>query len=375
MIINWLQRHPRLADAALALIALLTTVGTALHHDRGALGIPIALLASLPLYARRWRPLLVLALTTTATVLMLAIWGLYNPFPVGLALYTVADRCERRTSLLAGVAALVALVPPLGQHVGWSHPLVVGGRLLGFAVAWLIGDSIGTRRRYVAALEERAERLEREQAAEAARAVAEEQARISRELHDVIAHNVSVMVVQAAAAADVFDSRPDRAREALRNIERTGRAALDELRRLLGGVRRVDERYAPQPGLDRLAELTARVRAAGLDVAVDVEGETRPLPASVDLSAYRVIQEALTNTLKHAHASRAEVVLRFRPDELDVEIRDDGVGARAATGNGTGQGLIGMRERLSLLGGTLRTGPSNGDGFAISARFPLGTAK
>jgi signal transduction histidine kinase len=375
MIINWLQRHPRLADAALVLIALLTTFGAAVHHDRRALGIPIALFAALPLFVRRRRPLLVLAVTTAATVLMLAIWGLYNPFPVGVALYTVSDRCERRTSLLAGVAALVALVPPLGAHVGWSAPRELAGRLLGFAVAWLVGDSVGTRRRYVAALEERAERLEREQAAQAARAVAEEQARISRELHDVIAHNVSVMVVQAAAASDVFESRPDRAREALRNIEQTGRAALGELRRLLGSVRGVGDKYAPQPGLDRLGELTAQVRAAGLDVAVDVEGETRPLPASVDLSAYRVIQEALTNTLKHAHASRAEVVLRYGPDELDVEIRDDGIGARAATGNGKGQGLIGMRERLSLLGGTLRTGPSKDDGFAVSARFPLRTAK
>ena len=375
MIIKWLQRQPRIADAALVLIALLTTFGAAVHHDRRALGIPIALLAALPLFVRRRRPLLVLALTTAATVLMLAIWGLYNPFPVGVALYTVADRCERRTSLLAGVAALVALVLPLGAHVGWSAPRELVARLLGFAVAWLVGDSVGTRRRYVAALEERAERLEREQAAQAARAVAEEQARISRELHDVIAHNVSVMVVQAAAARDVFESRPDRAREALRNIEQTGRAALGELRRLLGSVRGVGDKYAPQPGLDRLGELTAQVRAAGLDVAVDVEGETRTLPASVDLSAYRVIQEALTNTLKHAHASRAQVVLRYSPDELDVEIRDDGIGARAATGNGTGQGLIGMRERLSLLGGTLRTGPSNGDGFAVSARFPIGTAK
>jgi signal transduction histidine kinase len=188
MLINWLQRHPRLADTALVLIALATSGGAATRHDRASLGIPLALVAALSLYARRRDPLLVLALTTSATAMIMAIWGVYNPFPVGVALYTVADRCERRASLVAGSAALAVLLIPLGTHVGWSNPLVLVGRLLGFAVAWLIGDSIGARRKYVAALEERAERLEREQAAEAARAVAEEQARISRELHDVIAH-------------------------------------------------------------------------------------------------------------------------------------------------------------------------------------------
>ena len=371
MVINWLQRHPRLADAALVLVALATAGGAAARHDRPVLGIPLALLAALPLYARRARPLLVLALTTAATALMIALWGIYNPFPVGLALFTVADRCERRKSLLAGVGALAGLVVPLGVHVGWAH-LVLLGRLLGFAVAWLIGDSIGTRRRYVAALEERAERLERERAAEAARAVAEEQARIARELHDVIAHNVSVMVVQAAAGSDVFTSRPDRAREALRNIERTGRAALDELRRLLGGVRGAKPDYAPQPGLGLLDELAAQVRGAGIDVAVEVDGTPRPLPEALDLSAYRIIQEALTNTVKHAHASRAEVVVRYGEDELDLEVRDDGVGARSASGNGSGQGLIGMRERVSLFGGTFRVGSRDAGGFAVSARFPLG---
>jgi signal transduction histidine kinase len=374
MVINWLQRHPRLTDAILVVIALATVGGAAFHEDRRGLGIPIALVTALPLLWRRQRPYAVLVITTTATALALVVWGFYNPFPVGLALFTVAELSERRASLLAGITALAVLTLPLWHSVGWSRPLLFLGRMLGFAVAWLIGDSIGTRRRYVDALEERAKRLERERAAEAARAVAEEQARIARELHDVIAHNLSVMVVQAAAADDVFDARPDRARDAIRNIEQTGRGALDELRQLLGDVRGEPAVYAPQPGLALVEELAAQVRGAGLDVDVTIEGTPRRLPAALDLSAYRVIQEALTNTLKHARATRAEVVVRYRDGELDLLVRDDGIGSGAPSGNGAGHGLIGMRERLNVFGGSLEAGPDDGGGFVVSARFPLGAA-
>jgi signal transduction histidine kinase len=181
--------------------------------------------------------------------------------------------------------------------------------------------------------------------------------------------------VQAAAANDVFDTRPERAREALRAIESTGRATLAELRRLLGAVRGEDEaEYAPQPGLDRVDELVEQVRATGLHVAVSVEGKPRPLPAALDLSAYRIVQEALTNTVKHAHATRADVALRFGDSTLDVEVRDDGRGAAAESSDGTGHGLIGMRERVSVFGGSLETGPVPGGGFAVAARFPLEAA-
>jgi signal transduction histidine kinase len=374
MVINWLQRHPRLSDAILVAIALVTVGAAAFREDRRGLGIPIALVTALPLLGRRQRPLAVLAITTTATAVALVVWGFYNPFPVGLALFTVAELCERPAALLAGGAALAVLTLPLWDSVGWSRPPLFVGRMLGFGVAWLIGDSIGTRRRYVAALEERAERLERERAAERARAVAEEQTRIARELHDVIAHNLSVMVVQAAAADDVFVARPDRAREAIRNIEQTGRGALDELRQLLGDVRGEQAAYAPQPGLALLEDLAAQVRGVGLDVHVTIEGMPRRLPAAIDLSAYRVIQEALTNTLKHARAMRAEVVVRYRDRELDLLVRDDGIGSDAQSENGAGHGLIGMRERLNLFGGSLDAGPNDGGGFAVSARFPLGAA-
>src|SRR5262249_24107432 len=195
------------------------------------------------------------------------------------------------------------------------------------------------------------------------------QARIARELHDVIAHNVSVMVVQAAAGRDAFEERPQRAREALETIEATGRSALGELRRLLGAVRDGDPDYEPQPGLSGLPTLIDRVRTSGLEVVLHVEGVPTPLPAAVELSAYRVVQEALTNTLKHAMATRVGVGLRYAANELGIEVRDDG--RATGTGAGTGSGLIGMRERLAAFGGTLSAGSAPGGGYAVEARFPL----
>ena len=243
---------------------------------------------------------------------------------------------------------------------GFASPSASAGQLFTVAVAWVLGDTLKTRRAFLA--EEREE--------SARRAVAGEQARIARELHDVIAHNVSVMVVQAAAANDVFDSAPDKARDALRSIEETGRAALTELRRLLGTVRTPEEEaYAPQPGLALLGELVSRVRAAGLPVAVHLDGELGDLPAGLDLSAYRIVQEALTNTLKHAQASRAEVGVRRTASDLELEIVDDGVGN--GNGDGGGQGLIGMRERAALVGGEVEAGPRPGGGFQVRARLPL----
>jgi signal transduction histidine kinase len=369
MLWSWLNRHPRLVDAGLFLLALATALGHAGRHRWPTLGIPLGILECLPLLGRRRYPLAVLAATTAATAAISAEWGWYNPFPAGIALFTAASLCNRSTSLRAGAAALALVAIPTWHAAGWSNWFGVTGRLVGFGVAWLIGDSIRSRQAYVSALEERAEQLEREQEAERARAVAEEQARIARELHDVIAHNVSVMVVQAAAGNDVFDTRPERAREALRAIEATGRNALAELRRLLGAVRGDGPDYAPQPSLDRLDDLISQVRVAGLTVAVNVEGAPRALPAGVELSAFRVIQEALTNTLKHAHASRADISLSYKDDGLVVEVRDDGVGG--GNGGGAGHGLLGMRERVTTFGGSLNAGPFPGGGFAVEADFPL----
>jgi signal transduction histidine kinase len=369
MLVLWLQRHPRLIDWGLFLAALATAVGSAAHHSDRATGITLSVIACLPLLVRRRFPLSVLAWTTGALIIQVAAIGLFAPLPLAIALFTVADQLERRDSYLIGLATLTAVTPALWANAGWADVYKIVGPLLGFAVAWLIGDSLGTRRRYVATLEERAERLEREREAEAARAVAEEQARIARELHDVIAHTLSVIVVQAAAARDVFAARPERAREALEAIERSGRSALEELRRLLGSVRGDEASFQPPPRLTDLDPLLDELRESGLPVRLTIEGQPTSLPQGVELSAYRVIQEALTNTLKHARATQAEVTLRWQYEALEIEVRDDGIGSTST--NGTGHGIVGMQERLALLGGTLTAGPATEGGFTVLARFPL----
>jgi signal transduction histidine kinase len=228
--------------------------------------------------------------------------------------------------------------------------------------AWALGEAARSRR---VAIDEAARR-----------AVSEEQARVARELHDVIAHTVSVIVVQAAAADEVFDEHPDQARGALRSIEQAGRDAMAELRRVLGAVRPETsaEPAPPQPGLDRLDDLAAPLRAGGLQVVVRREGPLAALPAGIELSAYRIVQEALTNTLRHARATRAEVTLRYGVDALDVDVRDDGRAAPAVEGANGGHGLAGMRERAALLGGTLEAGRLPRGGYRVHARLPIEAA-
>jgi signal transduction histidine kinase len=251
---------------------------------------------------------------------------------------------------------------------GWSSTLTLL-RLVPFAGAWILGDNLRTRRAYLRALEERAAQLEREQEANARRAAAEEQARIAREVHDIVAHNLSVIVVQSTAADAVFDSQPDEAHRAIRTIEATARRALEELRRVLGVVRGdEDADLAPQPGLAAIEALADNVRAAGLEVGVDVAGAPRELAPAFQLSVYRIVQEALTNGLRHAGASHATVSLGFDPEEVTVEIVDDGV---ATPGNGAGRGVLGMRERAAVFGGTVEAGPVDGGGYRVAARLPL----
>jgi signal transduction histidine kinase len=366
MVWNWLQRHPRLVDVVIVLALASGYIGRAAHLGRWAVGLPLALLEVAPLLVRRRFPLAVLVVVSAASFVEVAVYGSTLPLAAAVAVYTAAAHLERRVSLIASGTAGAAISLLALARDGYQSLLQT---ILLFAIAWVVGDNLGTRRAYTRELELRAERLEREQQAEAARAVAEEQARIARELHDVIAHNVSVMVVQAAAGRDAFDERPQRAREALEAIEATGRAALAELRRLLGAVRDGDPDYEPQPGLARLPFLIERVRASGLEVALHIDGTPEPLPAAVELSAYRVVQEALTNTLKHAMASRVDVRLRYGTGELGVEVRDDG--RPVTNGAGTGRGLVGMRERVAAFGGTLSAGAAAGGGFAVDARFPL----
>ena len=237
----------------------------------------------------------------------------------------------------------------------------------------LVRGAVRGRQLRADALAARAELLEREHELRANEAVAEERARIARELHDLVAHNVSVMVVQAGAERHALGPEQASTREALTSIEQAGRQALVEARRLLGVLRRKDDgsELEPQPSVDHIDVLVEQIERAGLPITLDVEGERTALPAGVDLCAYRIVQEGLTNALKHAGPAHAEVVLRYAPRALDVEVRDDGRGLPERNGDGSGHGLIGMRERVALYGGRLETGPRDGGGFEIHAHLPL----
>jgi signal transduction histidine kinase len=375
-----IRTHPWWTDSLLALFLTFISAGSVIasvKHDGGAvdvLDVVLVGVTTLPIALRRYRPLAVLAVTVAAqTLLLLFSSRVQVPLGVLVALYTVASRCDRPVSLRA--AEWVALPITVGVTVNSGlHPERIIPKLALFAIAWVLGDNIRTRRAYLAELEARAERLEREREEQAERAVIEERTRIARELHDVIAHNVSVMVVQASAGEDVFDTDPARARESLSAVASTGRAALTELRRLLGVIRAEEDHdagYAPQPGIEYLNGLVAQIRETGLAVELSVLGEPRQLPEGVGLCAYRIVQEALTNTLKHADASRAKVSVRYVADALELEVVDDGRGAPGVNGDTSGHGLIGMRERVSLFGGELSVGPGTGRGFAVSARLPL----
>jgi signal transduction histidine kinase len=242
---------------------------------------------------------------------------------------------------------------------------------LRFVVAWVAGVFLRERAAQAEAAEARAMTAEQERDAAARIAVAEERARIARELHDIVAHAVSVMVLQVGAVRHKLPDELADDRDALKSVERAGRTALTEMRRLLGAMR--DEReevsFVPQPGLDGLDSLLAEVTRAGLPVELYVDGDPFPLPRGVDLSAYRIVQEGLTNALKHAHATTANVTVRYALDELQIEVRDNGVGS--STTDGLGHGLVGVRERVKIYGGEMSAGAANGGGFVLSTRLPL----
>jgi signal transduction histidine kinase len=362
MIWNWIRRHSVLVDVAVVAFVLVATVGAATRHTHVALSVTLDVIAALALFWRRTHPVAVVATVTAVSLALVAAGGWLLPLALAFALYSLGSAGGRWSRPTAGAsigAIAIAYLSTDGLGDGGFH-VVLG------AAAWLLGDSISSRRAYIHEIEQKADRLERERETEARRAVAEEQARIGRELHDVIAHALSVIVVQAGAAEEVYELDPKRVREPLRAIDAAARTALSDLRRVLGMLASGAE-YEPQPGLDRLDSLVAQVRATGLDVSLELEGERRLLPAAVDLSAYRIVQEALTNTLKHAGATRAKVRVGFG-DEIQLEIADDGCGG--ANGSG-GSGLIGMRERVALLGGTVEAGDGAGGGFVVRARIPV----
>jgi signal transduction histidine kinase len=241
-----------------------------------------------------------------------------------------------------------------------------------FGIGWLAGFALRERAEQAEAAEERALQAEREREAAARIAVAEERARIARELHDIVAHAVSVMVLQVGAVRHKLPKALDEDRDALQGVEQAGRTALSEMRRLLGAMRDDGDgvELAPQPGLDRLDALVDEVGRAGLPVRLHVDGDPFPLPRALDLSAYRIVQEGLTNSLKHARASHADVTVRYSADELRIEVRDDGEGA--ATSDGLGHGLVGIRERVKIYGGEMTAGTAPEGGFVLSTRFPVG---
>ena len=332
------------------------------------IAVPVGLLMTLPLAWRRRAPLAVVAVVMAAVAAQTLLDSSEQPpqtpfLALVVAVYSVAAYTERPRALFGGAIRLAVILLSEPDDFIVAGPLYTG--------VWLAGRLFRDRQRLAAALQSRTEALEREQKETARLAIAEERARIARELHDVVAHSVSVMTVQAGAVRRLLKPEQERERETLLGVERTGREALNEMRRLLGMLRATEEEQAlaPQPSLRQLDTLVEQVREAGLPVEVRVEGEPVELPPGLDLSAYRIVQEALTNALKHAGPARAAVVVRYGVDELELEIADDGRGT--ANGTGSGAGLVGMRERATLVGGRLEAGPAETGGYAVRARLPL----
>jgi signal transduction histidine kinase len=279
-----------------------------------------------------------------------------------------------RDSRKAGIGLLIVLGSILIVVVNIPGAQTTGDLVfipLRFVVAWVAGYALRERAERAEAAEERATRAEREREAAARVAVAEERTRIARELHDIVAHSVSIMVLQVGAIRHKLSEVLPEDRDALRGVEQTGRGALAEMRRLLGAMRRDGDgvELAPHPGVDRLDSLLEDVDRAGLPVRLHVDGDPFPLPRAIDLSAYRIVQEGLTNALKHARASQADVTFRYGSDELRIEVRDNGEGL--AKSDGLGHGLVGIRERVKIYGGEMTAGAVPEGGFVLGARLPL----
>lgn len=334
--------------------------------------------AAIPLLWRRTRPVPSSVATgvVLAGILALAPMDISHPlFLMALSLvaaYSVAAHESRLSWAAAGGVVVTAgmTFDVILYGPGGTDDAVWPFRVVEVAVAWLVGRALHRSGRLVSALDLRAGQLAVDQERRAAAAVAEERARLARELHDVVAHNVSLIVVQAGAAEQVVHATPERAVEPLQNIQLIGRQTIDELRRLLGILRDHDDALAtaPQPTLAQIDTLVEQVRRAGTAVTVEHEGELR-VPASIDLSAYRILQEGLTNVVKHAEATAARVLIRSNGSGLLLEVTDDGRGSNGSRGNGLG--LVGMRERVALLGGELETTDRPGGGFQLRAWLPL----
>ena len=390
---QYFQRVSRLEDFARkywvdALIGLLAVAGALeLVVARNSpsdppteLWLSVLLLAVLvaPIFARRRFPFGGPAAYWVLATAITFYDGLLIPFIGSLGVVGLATAFmlgNLRNGMKAGFGLAVVTVSIVTVVYNIPGPTTTSNYVfisLRFAVAWLAGYALRERAEQAAAAEERAIRAEREREAAARVAVAEERARIARELHDIVAHAVSVMVLQVGAVRHKLPDELAPDRDALTGVERAGRMALAEMRRLLSAMRHDGEEMelVPQPGLDGLDSLLDEIERAGLPVELHVDGQPFPLPRGIDLSAYRIVQEGLTNALKHAHASDADVIVRYRPDELAIEVRDNGQGT--ATSDGLGHGLVGVRERVKIYGGEMSAGTSADGGFVLSTRLPIG---
>jgi signal transduction histidine kinase len=374
-------------DGLIVLAAVLGAIQLALAGDAEAapttalwFTIPAATAIVLPLLARRRFPFGAPAAVWLLAASLSFVDGRLVSFTVSAAVAGMAA-AVLLGSLRDDVEARIGLAIVIGGTaiIVYNKPDEVAGEFVFlpalFTIGWLAGFALRERTEQTAAAEVRAEQAERERDAASRIAVAEERARIARELHDIVAHSVSVMVLQVGAVRHRLPDTLAPDRQALQDVERVGRTALAEMRRLLGAMRRDGEEVelAPQPGLDAVESLLDEVRRAGLPVELHIEGEACRLPRAIDLSAYRIVQEGLTNALKHARAGRADVTVRYAPDELQIVVRDDGTGA--TTSNDPGFGLAGVRERVKIYGGEMSAGNENGGVFVLRTRLPLAVGR
>ncbi len=367
-----------LATAFLVIVLvthLVATDSAVKYHHANVVSVLLAIGVAVPYNFRRHAPLAVLLISAVCGVALAV--GRYRTGlapAVGLVgLYTVAAWCDVRDRAIgAGAVAIGLTVIAVVGVPGVSGPASGALTFAAFAAAYLLGSTMRNRRLYSEQLEARASSLERERHEETGRALAEERLRIAQELHDVVAHSMGVIAVQAGVGAHVIDSEPGEAKKTLEAISQTSRSTLVEIRRMLG-VLREDQgaSYVPAPGLADLHRLVRDVASAGLQAEVRIEGTTTKLPPGVDFTAYRIVQEALTNVLKHAGRATATVIIGYEDTALRLEILDDGGGVNGRATPG-GHGLVGMRERVGVYGGSFEAGPRTGGGFRVAVRLPYG---
>ena len=338
--------------------------------------VPAVLLLVAPLFARRRFPFAAPASYWVIATAISFVDGTLIPFmvslfPVGLVAAFLLGNLRDARRAWAGLAIVLGGITTVVYNIPGHLTAELIVIPIDFGIAWAAGFALRERAQKAEAAEIRAMQAEREREAAARVAVAEERSRIARELHDIVAHAVSVMVLQVGAVRHQLPAVLEDDKDALRDVERAGRRALTEMRSLLAAMRREGEEaeLVPQPGLDGLDLLVDEISRAGLPVELHIDGEPVPLPRGIDLSAYRIVQEGLTNALKHARASDADVTVRYRPDELEIEVRDNGLGS--STTDGLGHGLVGVRERVRIYGGEMTAGTANGGGFVLSTRLPL----